>query len=90
MEDAILQILIEGPQELEILADSCTDIWAWHIHFEAYKYSRYPWNWFVEQPDPKDLVPLEDVDASQWPFVINDTRHGIKGRGEAGGFFIYS
>lgn len=90
LEDTFLKRLIASPQDLEILANNCTDIWTWHLHMESDKRFEYPAHWYVEQPNRDDLVLIENTDASLWPFIINKTRYGIRGRGERGEPFLYS
>lgn len=91
LADGFLRKLIASPQDLEVLADKGTDIWTWRWHFESSPKFKFPKYWFVQEPKVEDLVPIKDSDNSLWPFVINETRYGIKGKGEKGGEpFVYA
>jgi len=78
----------ESPATIEVLGDGCRDVWVFHVHIEANQSFHYPPGWYLEQPKPGELVYLEDdrgqllvgMEKYSWPYIVNGTRHGLKGR----------
>lgn len=88
LENEFLKRFQESPDTIEVLSDGCTDVWVFHVHIEANQSFHYPRGWYLEQPKPAELVPLENdrgqllvgMEKYSWPYVVNDTRHGLQGK----------